>query len=232
MVLRDQVDALRSQALAGLAAAHDHLSFSQSLWANRLAATRYGGRTTHVTLNVVTGSQLDDETVGPFAAAAINAYLPSAAVQQFVSLTEVFLGDLVRLWVTAHPFHLRGQIDVQTVVAAADREAVLQPLIDRYVMEMAFKSPREWFRQLNAVVSLGGVPDDGRVDAFAELKATRDVLVHGRGFANATYVRKAGPLARAADGEPIDLPDDYVSDAWQRCQALVDAVGVAAAGRA
>jgi hypothetical protein len=141
------------------------------------------------------------------------------------------LADLVRLWVIAYPFHFRTPVDVQTIVTAPDKAAILEAMADAYVTSLAYKTPREWFKQMNAIVSLG-VPADAQIDAFAELKATRDVFVHNRGIANDTYLRKAGPMARAIEGQPIDLPDPYVHDAWRLCQSIVTDVGTAAAARA
>lgn len=120
---------------------------------------------------------------------------------------------------------------MQTIVSAPDKPAILQAMADMYVAGLAYRAPREWFKQLNEIVKLG-VPSDPQVDAFAELKATRDVFVHNRGIANDLYLRKSGTLARATEGQPLDLPDQYVHDAWLVCHQLVVDVGTAAAARA
>jgi hypothetical protein len=230
MPLRSDVEAVRDRSLDALVEAHDHLEFSRQLWRDVLATTRRPGQPL-VLSNPVTGSRATGAALLAVVAASLNSYLPSASIQQFVSVAETFLADLVRLWVTAYPFHFRTPVDVQTIITAPDKAAILEAMADVYVGSLAYKTPREWFKQLNAIVALG-VPTDAQIDAFAELKATRDVFVHNRGMANETYVRKAGVLARASDGQPIDLPDPYVHQAWRLCQSIVTDVGTAAAARA
>ena len=231
MSLRSDVDAARAAAIEGLTAAHDHFTYSRRLWRQLLADARLEPATTVVLNNPTTGSRVAQQDLLPVVAASLEDYLPSAAVGQFVSTTEAFLSDVVRLWVIAYPFHFRTPVDVQTIVSAPDKPAILQAMADTFVGSLAYRSPREWFKQLNAIVALG-VPTDPQVDGFAELKATRDVFVHNRGIANPLYLRKAGPLARATDGQPLDLPDPYVRDGWRLCQQVVTDVGTAAAARA
>ncbi len=231
MSLGSDVQSLRDGTLAGLRAAHNHFAFSQRLWKDLLANTNRKRRTLPVLHDVVTGTRVSGLSVVAEVSASLDTYLPIAVVQQFVSVTEAFLADVVRLWIAAYPFHLKGQVDVQLIVNAPDKAAIVQSLVDQYVGSLAYKSPRDWFRQLNTVVALG-TPPEPTIDAFAELKATRDVFVHNRGMANETYLRKAGVLARAIDGQPLDLPDPYVHDAWRLCQTIITDVGTAAAARA
>ena len=231
MSLRSDVESARVASLASLSAARNHFVYSRQLWDRLSLDARLTPATAAVLVDPTTGSSVDAPDLPAVVSAAPELYLPSAAVGQFVSATEAFVADLVRLWVVAYPFHFKGPVDVQPIVAAPDKPAVVDYLADVYVGSLFYKSPREWFKQLNAIVSLG-VPTDDQVDAFAEVKATRDLFVHNRGIANETYVRKAGPAARAIDGQPVDLPDDYVHDAYRLCHALVADVGNAAAARA
>lgn len=230
MSLRSDVERLRDESLAALVETHDYLVYSQRLW-RRLGIETTRHRRRLSVYNRATGSKLTEADLPSLVDASVRKHLPIATIQQFTSITEAFLADLVRLWVTAYPFHLRGQLDVPSILKAPDKDAIVQLLVDRYLLDMTAKPPREWFRQLNEVVALGA-PTVAEVDAFAEVKATRDVFVHNRGFVPEAYVRKAGPLARGAVGEPLDLPDPYLHDAWQSCEAIVAAVGTAAAGRA
>jgi hypothetical protein len=162
---------------------------------------------------------------------AANDYLPAATLQQFASLAETFLTELMRLWVTSHPTHLKGEVPVQLIVAAPDKAAILRPLIDQYVLGMGYKSPREWFKQLSSIVSLNH-PSEAEIDQFAEFKATRDVFVHNRGIVTAIYTAKAGSLTRAPVGAPLDLPDAYLHAAWRLCSKIITDVGTDAAAKA
>lgn len=78
----------------------------------------------------------------------------------------------MRLWLAAYPMHLKGQVDVQTIVAAPDKAAILQVLIDQYVLAMGYKRPSEWFRQLWGIVSLGH-PSGPEIDPTEGTPASR-----------------------------------------------------------
>lgn len=61
-------------------------------------------------------------------------------------------------------------------------------------------------------------------DGYAEVKATRDLVVHNNGVANDAYVRKAGSKARAQDAELIPLDAEYFSQAIQCMKRLANTV--------
>src|SRR5690349_19280168 len=119
MALRSDVEALRDGAVAGLAAAHDHFVYTTKVWRIVDVEVRRRGRRI-VLRNNVTGKRLTQLDLLAVGQSSIYEYLPKATIQQFVSLTESFLTDLVRLWLTAYPAHLKGQVDVATVVSAPD----------------------------------------------------------------------------------------------------------------
>ena len=230
MSLKSDVEALRDFSIAGLAQAHDHFVYTKKLWGIVDIDIRRRGRKI-VLSNAVTGSRHSEEDLLAVAGVSVNNYLPAAMIQQFVSLTETFLTDLVQLWLTAYPNHLKGQVDVQTIIAAPDKAAILRPLIDQYVLSMGYKRPSEWFKQLHGIVAISH-PSAPEIDQFAEFKATRDVFVHNRGIVNEIYLLKAGALARASLGQPLDLPDPYLHDGWRLCRKMVLEIGSSAAARA
>ena len=49
----------------------------------------------------------------------------------------------------------------------------------------------------------------------ANIKATRDILVHNRGMANAIYVSKSGGSARYTYGERLEIPGPYFLASWK-----------------
>ncbi len=59
------------------------------------------------------------------------------------------------------------------------------------------------------------------------MKATRDVLEHNAGVANAVYVAKAGPRARYKPGERVEVSDAYSRDAWKLIKKIVQDVSAA-----
>ena len=230
MSLKADVESVRDFTIASLAAAHDHFVYAKKLWRVADVEVRRRGRRI-ILSNPVTGSRIAENDLLLIAQTSANEYLPSATIQQFTSLAETFLTDVLRLWLSAYPLHLKGQMDVQAIVAAPDKDAILRQFIDQYVLSMGYKRPSEWFKHLNAIVSLGA-PTQSDVEQFSELKATRDALVHSRGVATAIYIEKAAALARTSVGKPLDIPENYVHDSWRICRKIVVDVGTAAAARA
>ena len=51
-------------------------------------------------------------------------------------------------------------------------------------------------------------------NAYTEVKASRDVLVHNAGVINDLYLDKAGKLARGETGEALSLNDKYFDEAY------------------
>jgi hypothetical protein len=183
MPLRGDLERVRDESVIALAAAHDHFVYTKKIWRIVDIEVRRRGRRIRLE-NKETRTTITELDLPRVAQTAANDYLPAATLQQFASLAETFLTDLVRLWVTAYPAHLKGDVPVQVIVAAPDKAAILVPIIDQYVLGMGYKSPRDWFKQLSSVVSLDH-PSEAEIDHFAEFEATRDVFVHNRGIATA-----------------------------------------------
>jgi hypothetical protein len=229
MGLQSDIENLRDSSIAGLEAAHDYFIYTKKLWRVVDLEVRRGRKI--VLSNTITGSRVSDQDLLPIAQASVNDYLPSATIQLFISLTETFLTELVQRWLTAYLAHLKGQVDVQVIVAAKDKAAMLRPLIDQYVLSMGYKRPSEWFKQLHGIVVINH-PTVGEIEQFSEFKATRDVFVHNRGIATEIYLDKAAAKARAALGHPLNLPDTYLHDGWRLCRRIISGVGTEAAARA
>lgn len=77
------------------------------------------------------------------------------------------------------------------------------------------------------MINLGDI-GASEIDRLAELKATRDIVAHNAGIANEIYVRKAGGLARAHQGESLSVSRSYVYDAADFLKRLVSDLANAA----
>ncbi len=158
--------------------------------------------------------------------------MAEATFQQFVSIFETYLVDLLRLWLTAHPESLGGKkIDFRAVLDAPDKDAITAAVVGRELNEVAYERPAGWFAYLNQRVALG-CPSPDQIDRIAEAKATRDVLVHHRGVANPTYAAKAGPRARHPAGERVEVPESYHRQTWQPFRDVVAETAAAAVAKA
>jgi hypothetical protein len=79
----------------------------------------------------------------------------------------------------------------------------------------------ESFLYLEKLAQLGS-PTREQIERLAEIKASRDCLVHNQGIANTTYVSKSLGQARFAAGEAIELPEHYHRGVWQFIRTVVN----------
>jgi hypothetical protein len=229
MPLAADILALKARTVGELNAAHDYYIHTSAAWqiVQEFAAGQPFTLRNHVTKSAVSHTDLVRLSKG-----YVARQLREATFVQFVSLFETFFFDLLRLWLVAHPRTLLGkQVDFQTVLDAAEVSDIVRHVADRELNELTYKKPADWFRYLDGRVKVG-CPTAAEIDRFAEAKASRDVLVHNRGTTNRTYLTKAGPLARYADGEPMDVPEPYHRATWELFGKVVEDIADAAAAKA
>ncbi len=133
-----------------------------------------------------------------------------------VSRFEGFLFQILRLVLTLYPERMlvvvhglpTVKVDALTRVrTSADVPQHLDALIDSH-LDRVFRHAPRLYLQYVSTISQVRLPDPDREQYF-EVKATRDVLVHGAGVATSAYVRKAGTLARCRAGEELPLDQSY-----------------------
>jgi hypothetical protein len=157
---------------------------------------------------------------------------PRRPFSNFISIFESYFFDLLRLWLRAYPQSL-GNKDVkfQAILDAPDKDAVTSQVVAEEVVRILYRRPADWFAYLEDRAKLGR-PTAEEVERLAEAKASRDVLVHERGVANATYESKAGKFARFKAGERIEIPEKYHRDTWELLRKVVADVSDAALKKA
>lgn len=230
MPLADEIAGLRDAALADLDAAHDYYANTQAAWRVVLKYIKRGGKVR--VNNVPTGHVTTEKELPGKIQRYVTEYLTAATFQQFVSLFEEFAFGLMRQWLLAYPQRLeRKQIPISVVLAAADLGSVKLAAVNRELNELSYKKVREWFSYLEDLVKLG-CPTADEIDRLAEIKATRDVYVHNRGVAGATYVEKAGNKKRCDAGQKLELPEQYHRESWQLIRKVIRDVATAAFAKA
>lgn len=230
MPLADDIRAAGARARAELVAAHDYFAYSETVWHEVGIAALGDPSLTHT--NADTGSTAAGPALAALADVYVKRHLPEMALQHFRSIFEVFVGDLIRLWLTAFPRNIAGKVlTVGEVLDAGDVTTPLAQKIDHELAEVTYKSPRKVFEYVEKRL---GVPPPAAadLDRLAEAKATRDVLVHTSGVVDAGYLAKAGGLARAVVGERIEIPKPYHRGVWELLLRLTDDLAAAAASKA
>ena len=225
----DEIRAARDRAQADLDEAHDYYYDTTTAWGIVQVAVASG--LVAETANVLTGTTTTDAQLVLKAQKYVDVHILESTFQQFLSIFEEFLFELIRVWLTAYPRNLAGKkLDFKAVLELEDRDAIIQSVIRRELNELAYERPAAWFAYLEERTRLG-VPTPDQIARIAEAKAARDVLVHGRGIVTATYVSKSGALARYAAGDRIDITGPYHRATWGLLGEVVGAMGDAAVGK-
>lgn len=225
----DEIRSLRDRALADLNAAHDYYTDTRIAW-DIVGRVVSAGQTLSIR-NTITGNVTTQADLAGKARGYVAEQLTEATFQQFITIFEHYLFDLLRLWLTAYPRSLGGKkVDFEEVLDAPDKAAITLLVVNKELNELAYKRPRDWFAYLEDKAKLG-IPTVDEVDKIAEAKASRDVMVHNRGIANEIYVSKAGRLARHSAGQRIDIPEHYHRETWELIRKIVEGVTEAATAK-
>src|SRR5208283_2381144 len=162
--------------------------------------------------NLTTGTRVDEQVLLGRAQLYVTDYLMSSTFQHFVSLFEDFFFELLRSWLAAYPASLsKKQVEISAVLKAPDKSAIVLTVVDKELNELKYERLADWFAYLERLTNLG-CPTADEIEKLAEIKASRDILVHNNGIANATYVSKPGNWAKYKDGERLKIPEQYHSE--------------------
>ncbi len=195
MTLRDEIEAIRNRAIKNLNAAHDYYTYAQRAWRALQQVVENEGLK-FSWRNISTHSTINEQNFPALAQQYVEQELTSSTFQQFVSIFENFLSDSLRLWLLAYPRSIsKRQLSGKDILALPDKPAIVNALVEKELREVFYDRPANWFEYLRGHVGIAS-PTDAEAVQFSEIKATRDVLVHGQGIANAYYVDKAGASAQ------------------------------------
>ncbi len=230
MALADDIRKLRERVLLDLEAAHDYFIDTKGAWGIVHRYIKAGNKFSirnMTTRNVTTEAVLANKS-----RSYVSGQLAEATFQQFVSIFENAFVDLLRLWLISHPQSLGSKdLSFKIVLDAPDKDAITLHVVNRELNELTYKTPKDWFEYLKKRVKLN-CPTNEEIERIGEIKASRDILVHNRGFANKIYLSKAGDIARFDDGQKLDVPEHYHREAWELIRKVISDVFSAAAEKA
>jgi hypothetical protein len=222
MALTGEITQLRDDCLSALDASHNYYTHTKSAWRLVQQMVRQGHKVT--IRNQVTGNAVNETELSGLAQDYVTGYLVSATFQHFVSLFEQFVFDFLRAWLTEYPGSLSGnQVQFRTVLDAADKSEIVAAVVQKEVLGLAYKRVADWFGYIEKIAQLG-CPTQDQIQRLAEIKASRDVLVHNNGIANSIYIGKSMGQARFADGDTLQVPEHYHRESWQLIKEVVSDV--------
>jgi hypothetical protein len=145
----------------------------------------------------------------------VTGYLASATFQHFVTLFEDFVFDLLRAWLNAYPQTLsKRELKFQTVLDSSDKPQIIEAVVEKELLGVAYKRIEDWFIFLNNLVKLN-CPQPDQIAKLAEIKATRDIMVHNKGVANEIYIEKSMGQARFTAGDLLEITEQYHRESWE-----------------
>jgi hypothetical protein len=229
MALWDDIQVLTTRTLSALEASHDYYTYTKRVWRLLQQIVKEGRQFTF--RNPTTGTRVDEQVLLGRAQLYVTDYLVSSTFQHFVSLFEDFVFELLRYWLAAYPASLsKKQVGMGAILKAPDKSAIVLTVVDKELNELKYERLADWFAYLERLTNLG-CPTVDEIENLAEIKASRDILVHNNGFANTTYVSKAGTRARFMDGEKLDIPEQYHRASWETISKVIRDISAAALGK-
>jgi hypothetical protein len=226
MVLADDIQALTTRTLSALEASHDYYTYTKRVWRLLQQIVKEGRK--FAFRNLTTGTRVDEQVLLGRAQLYVTDYLVASTFQHFLSLFEDFFFELLRCWLVTYPASLsKKQVEMSAILKAPDKSAIVLTVVDRELNELKYERLADWFEYLERLAKLG-CPTADEIETLAEIKASRDILVHNNGIANATYVSKAGSRARCKDGEKLEISEQYHRVSWDTISKVVRDISAAA----
>lgn len=159
-----------------------------------------------------TMSKRRDRDIGQLFQAQFERGVFETNIVSMVSRTEAFIQDCVAVVACAHPKKLsiladKGGVPIDLVLEHEDRNDLIKRFVSLKCESLMFAKPRDYLDRASKILSIQLEPDT--VNAYIEIKASRDIIVHGSGIANKVYLEKSGDAARVDIGKELPINRNY-----------------------
>jgi hypothetical protein len=134
-------------------------------------------------------------------------------ISSIISRVEAFLIECLEIAVSTHPGKLsvlmddRQGVPLDVFLAGSTKEDILAEMVRLKAENLTYLPPAKYIERLEKVLSIE--LQDFVVKDFIEAKASRDIIVHGTGIINSTYLAKAGERARGKLQEQLSVDVKY-----------------------
>jgi len=233
MSLADQIRDLADRVQESLRTSWDFYDHTRAAW----EATKEFAHAGHA-VNVrarETGVILSATELDGLAQHYVMVNLAESVFKDLTSLLEDWVFGLLEVWLLAYPKGIPNKekkpISLADLLEAADFDTILRDVVRRELLSISYKRPAEWFAYLQDRVDLG-CPTPDQLNDLAEIKASRDVLIHNRGIVNQAYLEKTGDRARFTDGARLDVPEPYLLASLKLVQRVIGDMAASALSKA
>lgn len=152
-----------------------------------------------------------------------DTYLADLSFVHCVSVFEWFFFDLLRALLKEIPERMGGkkQCDLSMILAAIDKNEIVDKVVDREINNIKYQSTKDWFEYLNNIIKID-FPDDESVLILAEIKASRDIVIHNNHLVNKIYTQKSGKFSRYKEGDMLSVSEkEYVNNSAAFLKGIV-----------
>jgi hypothetical protein len=233
MALADEIRNLADRVLQDLRALRDFYEHTKASWHVTQRFAHEGHP--HNIQDTETGAILSATDLDVVGDRYVRMHLAEAVFKDLASRLEDWVFGLLELWLLAYPKGIpnkeRKPVSLADLLEAADLDGLIRDEVRREVLSIAYKRPAAWFEYLHDRVDLGR-PTADQIQDLAEIKASRDVLVHNRGIVNKAYLEKAGDRARFADGDWLDVPEPNLLASLRLVQGVIGDMAASAIAKA
>ncbi len=158
----------------------------------------------------------------------IRRELYAQSLVSVVAVMEDYIATTIRWVLLEFPHKLLSsadgnpgerKIDLVSVIESCHRDEILRYVAEKRLGELLYLTPDKQFNYIDKVLGIR-VPQRLR-KSFAEIKATRDLLVHGSGRVNTIYLRKASGAARGPEGHELQVNIAYFESALDVIKGII-----------
>lgn len=150
----------------------------------------------------------------------------SARLSGLVTAIETLLNDTLLNIYIAFPLKIgKKNLSIHDLISSGTYLQTIKAIAANSVNDLSYKSFREyWDEWQKFAVKVPTISED-EINAFSEMKATRDLYVHNNGKINDLYLRKAGEKARRPNNrDKIPLDETYIASASKLSEAFVSKI--------
>jgi hypothetical protein len=230
VAVTDELDALAARSNTDLDDLFNFGAHNHVIWEHFEVWVRKGA--TLKARVVETGTEVTEQDLINLYPRYRTTYLQGLSFVQLTTLFEAFLFDFLGILLSNDPRQLSQKklIEVGVALSVVDRTALVLLIAERELNELKYDRPRVWFDYLGKIVKLG-CPTDDEIERIAEMKASRDLIIHNSGIVNKIYLDKSGTKARYASGERVMIDRPYFDDCWELAKKLINDLNAAAKRR-
>ena len=162
---------------------------------------------------------------------AITRDLHQQSLITAVSVLEEYVFSTAKIILRWYPEKLKTNMagvaterkfDIDLLLQSENLDSLLTRVVERQLLMVSYDSPDRYLQYIERALSIT-LPEETK-NKYCEIKTTRDILVHNQGIVNSVYLKKAGGLARAKEGDLLPVDSNYFDEAIRCMKRLTNKI--------